>query len=76
MSNGWGNGMWKKAVKNGAAVTAGVLLSNISDPTLPLYSLPWFKHVAFACLTVFLVTELAYIKNWLGEGNGETPPKV
>lgn len=71
-SNGWANGMWKKALKNGAGIAAGVLISNITDPTLPLYSIVWFKHAGFACLTVFLVTELTYIKNWWGNGETKT----
>lgn len=68
--------MWVKALKNGASVVAGVLIANITDPTVPIYSASWIKHAMLSCLTVFLVTELTYIKNWWSNGNGGTPQKV
>lgn len=68
--NGWSDGVWKKALKNGASVVAGVLIANITDPTMQLYSLPWFKHAFVGSVSVFLVTELSYIKNWWSNGNG------
>lgn len=68
--------MWKKALKNGASVVAGVLIASITDPTAPLYSVPWFKHALISSVTVFLVTELTYIKNWWSNGNGGPSQKV
>lgn len=62
--------MWKKALRNGGALVCGIVMSNITDATVPLYSKDWFRHVFISSVTVFIITELTYMKNWLGNGNG------
>lgn len=78
LKNGWGRGLWRKAVRQGMALVCGAIISNVMDPTMPLYSLSWFKHVLIASVTTFIICELTYAKNWLSNGdkNGGTPPKV
>lgn len=67
---GWGHGLWKKALRQGIAIAAGVTMANMADsPGLPLYSPAWFRHAGLAALTAFIMTELMYIKNW-GHRNG------
>jgi hypothetical protein len=73
IKNGWSNSMWKKAVRNGGALVCGVVISNITDPTVPIYSKAWFFHVMLSSVTTFIVTELTYYRNWLAQSADETP---
>lgn len=72
LSNGWASGFWKKALKNGLGIAAGVALANFADsPGLVIYSGPWFRHMMLTSLTAFIVTELTYVRNW-AHTNGNT----
>jgi len=70
MDNIFGSGVWRKALTKGVYVICGVILINVTDPTLPLYTAAWFLHVWKGCLTLILFTEASYWRDWAAAANG------
>jgi len=70
MRNAMANGVWKKTVKTAVGSVTAVLLTNFSDPKGITFSTEWFRHVALACLILFVVNEAKYWKSWANSNGG------
>lgn len=72
VTNGWGNGVWKKALKQGISMSCGVVIAY--GPELVSWSLTaaQFRHMVLSILGAFLFSEAMYWKNWCDNGNGTT----
>lgn len=58
----------KGAYKTLVLALTGVLISNIADPVIPLYTHQWFKHVGIVTVTTVLLLEARYWNKWARNG--------
>lgn len=69
------NGIWKQAGKLFISSVCGVLLTNLVDPQVAIFSRGWFLHVVLGSSILALTNEARYFKAWAdsigGNGNGD-----
>jgi hypothetical protein len=77
VTGGTGKLMWRKAVATAILAFTTALAVNLADPSHIIYTWQWAKHVLFASVTVTIVMELRYWRDWAAKilgspnGNGE-----
>jgi len=66
------NGIWKKALKTAVSGIGGVIISNLIDPAngTSIYTLFFWKHLAFVCFVTGLFMEARYWKEWADKSEG------
>jgi hypothetical protein len=68
LTNGYANGVWKKAGKTLVSSVTSVLIVNFTDPKGVIFDWPWIKHVIIAIVILTIVNEARYWKNWADNG--------
>lgn len=77
MVNALANGIWKKALKTAVSSVTAVFIVNFADPQTVLYTWQWWRHLLFGALTLLILNEAKYWKDWAdsnGNGNGKPMP--
>lgn len=70
LTNGWANGVWKKALKTLVSSVCGVILAYSPDLASASLTKVQFRHMLMSILCVAIFNEAMYWKNWADNGNG------
>lgn len=73
VTGGTGKLLWKKALATAVLAFTTALIVNLADPGGQVYSAEWLRHFLVAAVSVTVVMEAKYWRDWantiLGESN-------